>query len=297
MANNLTLAGAADIVRQLGWKTCKPEIRAVSGGDTSSTFLLVNRKQKAFVKTASSTLSDILLAEADGLTALAAADVIRVPAILALGTLESEETDFIALEALDLHARNHICDHRLGEQLARLHAECGKQFGWHRDNYLGATPQDNSPDSSWVRFFWDKRLEPQINTISSSYPDSELIDLFQTLRNRWFECGAEHTPEPALIHGDFWAGNAASLADETPVIFDPAIHFGDRECDLAMADLFGGYGEAFYRGYQSTWPLPSGWQKRRVFYQIYHLLNHANLFGAGYLDSAKRRIERLRQRD
>jgi fructosamine-3-kinase len=269
----------------------------VGGGDTRSTFLLMDRTQKAFVKIASSTLSDILLAEVDGLDALAAANVIRAPGILALGTLETEATHFMALEALDLHARNQVSDHRLGQQLARLHAKCGQQFGWHRDNYLGATPQDNSPDSSWVRFFWDKRLEPQTNAIVRDCADSELLNLFKVLRDMWFECGAEHTPDPALIHGDLWAGNAASLADETPVIFDPAIHFGDRECDLAMADLFGGYGEAFYSAYQSTWPLPPGWKRRRVFYQIYHLLNHANLFGAGYLDSVKRRIQALRQFD
>lgn len=277
----------------MAWADQTIEVEPVIGGDTSPTFILRGRRQKAFVKIAPSASSDMLFAEADGLEALAASNQVRVPGVLALGAFDDQDGHFLALEALDLQARSRASDHMLGEQLAGLHSNLGTQFGWRRDNYLGLAPQKNSVDESWLRFFLEQRLEPQIEVFLLAYPGTEEQHLLNELKHRWHAIGTDHNPEPALLHGDLWTGNAASLPDETPVIFDPAIHFGDRECDLAMADLFGGFTDAFYSAYQETWPLPPGWQERRGIYQLYHLLNHANLFGGSYVSTVKKRIRRL----
>jgi len=293
LASDLTNAQAGSIARQLGWEAPRVEVQPVAGGDTSPTFILRGPRQKAFVKIAPSATADLLLAEADGLEALAAANSVRVPELLALGVFDEWGGHFLALEALELRSRCRACDHALGGQLALLHSKLGARYGWRRDNYLGTTLQKNSVDEKWARFFLEQRLEPQMKVYLSAHPELEQQDLLNELKHSWLGIGAEHHPEPALLHGDLWAGNAASLPDQTPVIFDPAVHFGDRECDLAMADLFGGYTDAFFSAYQNAWPLPPGWQNRRGFYQLYHLLNHANLFGGSYELSVKNQVERL----
>ncbi len=104
----------------------------------------------------------------------------------------------------------------------------------------------------------------------------------------------DYQPVASLLHGDFWGGNAGALPDGTPVIFDPAVHYGDRETDIAMAELFGGFPDSFYAAYREAWPLDSGYELRKPLYNLYHVLNHFNLFGTGYLGQARRMIDKLR---
>jgi fructosamine-3-kinase len=246
-----------------------------------------------FVKSESLGRAGLLAAEADGLAALSRPECVRVPRVLGHQAFEHGEGSWLALEALDLRPRPRAVDQRLGRQLADLHRHQGEAFGWHCDNYLGSTVQANPRQTDWTSFFQQHRLMPQIERLRARDRGRILDPLTPPLLAAWARLVADHDPKPSLLHGDLWTGNAAALTDGTPVIFDPAVHFGDRECDLAMADLFGGFSEEFFSAYDHVWPLPDGWQQRRGFYQLYHVLNHANLFGGGYIASAEQRIRDL----
>ena len=157
--------------------------------------------------------------------------------------------------------------------LARMHRITGPRHGWHRDNYIGTMPQKNAWSDDWISFYRDCRLRPQLERANI---DAEflLAGMGSLLAN--------HRPEPSLLHGDLWNGNAGFTADG-PVIFDPAVYYGDRETDMAMTELFGGFPAAFYSSYAALFPLAPGYEVRKHLYNLYHLLNHLNLFGTGYL--------------
>lgn len=230
---------------------------------------------------------DRLQAEADGLQALAGCAALRVPQVLARGT--AAETSFLVLEWLDLSPRGEAA--RLGAALAALHRHRGPDYGWHRDNYLGASLQANERHSDWCTFFTRQRLTPQLErALGQGYrplagPGRRVLEAVPHLL-------ADHQPPPALLHGDLWHGNVAYV-DGQPCCFDPAVHFGDAECDLALAALFGGFPAAFFAAHGAEHPLPPGWQARRRLYQLYHLLNHLNLFGDPYLGATLATLEAL----
>ena len=163
----------------------------------------------------------------------------------------------------------------LGTVLAAAHRKAGPRFGWRRDNYIGATPQANGWCDDWAQFWLERRLRPQIALAASKGFDIRIPDLGPILRN--------HRPQPSLLHGDLWSGNAAFTTGGVPVLFDPAVYYGDREADLAMTELFGGFPAEFYAAYEAQFPLPAGYAQRKHLYNLYHLLNHLNLFGGGYL--------------
>jgi fructosamine-3-kinase len=203
-------------------------------------------------------------AEVDGLRALGA--VVRVPRILEHGA------DFILLEQLDLKRSGDWS--ALARMLAALHRTTGPRFGWHTDNYIGATPQINSWRDDWSVFFKECRLAPQLALAKKNGYAVEIQGALKVLEG--------HKPKPSLLHGDLWAGNAGFIK-EGPVLFDPAVYYGDREADLAMTELFGGFPREFYEAYDEAWPLDEGYEQRKPLYNLYHLLNHLNLFGGGYL--------------
>ena len=203
-------------------------------------------------------------AEVDGLRALGA--VVRVPRILEHGA------DFILLEQLDLKRSGDWS--ALARMLAALHRTTGPRFGWHTDNYIGATPQINSWRDDWSVFFKECRLAPQLALAKKNGYAVEIHGALKVLEG--------HKPKPSLLHGDLWAGNAGFIK-EGPVLFDPAVYYGDREADLAMTELFGGFPEIFYSSYATILPLHDGYEQRKPIYNLYHLLNHLNLFGSGYL--------------
>lgn len=259
-------------------------------------FALEVSDARTFVKIGeASRVADMFDCESDGLRAIRATHALRVPAVVASGV--AGERAFLALEWLDMGAGSGGAD--LGQSLARLHASRapsgphGERFGWHRDNWIGGTPQPNGWCDDWCAFFAQRRLAPQLARAAANGfanalcndGDQVLAALPQLLR--------DHAPAPSLVHGDLWSGNAARLASGEPVLFDPAAHVGDRETDLAMAELFGGFESAFFRAYREAWPLDSGYERRRPVYQLYHLLNHLNLFGAGYLSRVRRSTQRI----
>jgi fructosamine-3-kinase len=143
----------------------------------------------------------------------------------------------------------------------------------------------------WPAFFRDRRLAPQLALAAHNgfttlqAPGQRLLEVIPAL--------LPHEPPPSLLHGDLWGGNWLADARGEPIIFDPAVYHGDREADLAMTRLFGGFGRAFYEAYQGAWPLPPGSQMRTELYNLYHVLNHANLFGGSYANQASSMIEHL----
>ena len=280
----LNLETASAIARRLGLDERNLQIAPVTGGDIADATVIVGSDHRVFVKSMPLTQAGLLSAEADGLAALAAAAAIRVPRVLARGQAETEEVVWLALEYLELRPRDDQADRRLGEELAALHHHGSDHFGWHRHNYIGLMPQRNTPDENWARFFAGERLLPQLERFCERYPEHLEIERMHHLIAAWHQLADDHRPESALLHGDLWSGNVACVGAGQPVIYDPSVHYGDRECDLAMAALFGGFAPSFQAAYESAWPLPEGWSQRRRYYQLYHLLNHANLFGGSYIN-------------
>jgi protein-ribulosamine 3-kinase len=253
----------------------------VSGGDISAAWRCATESDNIFIKTGPSSAADMFAAEADGLTELAATGVIRVPEVHAVG--ETDDGVFLALEWLQLESPDSAIEQQLGEQLACLHETTREKFGWHRDNTIGLTLQRNTQTNSWVEFFREHRLGFQLKLAADNGHTGALQERGAQLLKRlpvYFD-----KTEPALLHGDLWSGNYAGCQGQA-VIFDPALYYGDREADIAMTRLFGGFGDNFYRAYESRWPQTDGYWERQNVYQLYHVLNHLNLFGSSYMARA-----------
>ena len=233
----------------------------------------------AFVKTGPASALDMFEAEAEGLRELAAANAIRVPGVIDCG-IENGRA-FIAMEKLVFERATATAEALFGEQLATLHRHTSAQHGWHRDNTIGLTPQENPWTDDWVAFFRDHRLHFQLKLAARNGYVGEVQALGTRLLESLPALFDGYEPQPSLCHGDLWSGNWG-VADGDPVIFDPAVYFGDRESDIAMTMLFGGFGREFYRAYEKSWPMASGHEARLRLYQLYHVLNHLNLFGTGY---------------
>ncbi len=244
-----------------------------------------------FVKSLPATEAARLIAERDGLAALAAAAVLRTPTFLAFDTTATEAR--LTLEHLELRPLDAAAGARLGTALAQLHRVTGEDYGWLTDNFIGATPQLNTPHASWPHFFGERRLRPQLALAAKNGMDAVLLKKGEAVIERIGGLFISYRPQPSLLHGDLWSGNAGQLPDGTPVVFDPAVYYGDREIDLAMSELFGGFPTSFYAAYRAAWPLDSGYEARKLLYNLYHILNHYNLFGGAYLGQAQRMIEGL----
>jgi fructosamine-3-kinase len=181
----------------------------------------------------------------------------------------------------------------LGEQLARQHRATRAAFGWDRDNTIGSTPQLNAWADDWVGFFRERRLRYQLSLAGANGHGARLQKRGDLLLANVGAFFTSYTPVPALLHGDLWGGNRMTDVQGRPVIVDPAVYYGDREADLAMTKLFGGFGAAFYAAYQGAWSLDAGATVRQDLYNLYHVLNHLNLFGEGYLGQSLALIDRL----
>lgn len=292
MNNVLRASIAAAIAESVGEEVQVVACRSVGGGCINQAWRvdLDREPGTVFVKTNSAAKREMFVAETEGLEELRAAEAIRVPRPLAHGLAGPEA--YLILEWMEMTSRGDQAE--TGRQLAALH-RCSSGngcYGWHRDNAIGETPQANDWCQSWPEFFVTKRLTPQFRLARAKgleFADEEmLIRVAQAL--------LRSEPQPSLLHGDLWSGNAgfAEVDGEVrPVIFDPATYFGDREADLAFTELFGGFGPQFYQAYRHEFPLEDGYEKRREFYNLYHVLNHWNLFGGGYREQAEQMIRRL----
>jgi fructosamine-3-kinase len=282
---------AAALSRSLRTEVAAGSERHVGGGSINSCARFESAIGPLFVKYGDASSLEMFQAEADGLAELARARAVRVPEVLAVS--EQDGTAFLALEWIDLRAGASGAEKKLGELLAAQHRVTRDKFGWHRDNTIGSTPQSNREIADWVEFLREQRVRPQLELAKRNGAGPDLIDNGQRLCERLDGFFSEHRPPPSLLHGDLWGGNWGSDTKGQPVLFDPAVYFGDREADLAMTRLFGGFGASFYSAYQSAWPLDPGAASRVMLYNLYHVLNHFNLFGGGYLRQALGMIQRL----
>ena len=255
----------------------------VSGGDINRAYRLeLSNGENVFLKCNRPDLLGMFTAEADGLNTLRATGTIDVPEPLAVGADNNEA--FLIMEHLESAPRRTDYWETFGRELAMLHrAKCGPNFGFSTDNYIGSTPQQNAPSDSWVSFFRDRRLLPQMKLAW------DLLD-GRTRRNltRITDRLDSLLPEPAfpsLIHGDLWSGNALCGPDGKAWILDPATYVAHHEADLAMTELFGGFPARFYQSYNEINPIAPAYPDRRNLYNLYHLLNHLNLFGLSYLSN------------
>ncbi len=263
---------------------------SIGGGCINSTYLVEDATRRFFVKVNRASGLDMFEAEADGLREISATGVIRVPHPVCAGA--AEDSAFLVLEYIDFSSGRKGRAEDLGRQLADLHRVSARQYGWWRDNTIGSTPQINTPGSSWPKFWRDQRLGRQLALAESNGYGGTLQRKGARLMERLdgFFIGA---PLPSLLHGDLWGGNCAYSATGEPVIFDPAVYYGDRETDLAMTELFGGFPAAFHAAYREAFPLDCGYPARKGLYNLYHVLNHLNMFGEGYLGQAEGMIDRL----
>ena len=288
-------AGFGSIAAAIGDCTGLPFValsaEPVGGGSIHRAWRLADERRHYFVKTGGIAAAPMFAAEVQGLQALSAAAVVPTPTFITLG--QSGSGAFLVLEHLDLVPLNPSAGARLGTALAQLHRITGESFGWSEDNFIGATPQQNTPHRSWPYFFGERRLRPQLQLARQNGMDRPLVEKGYGIIERIGGFFLDYRPAPSLLHGDLWSGNAAQTRDGGPVIFDPACYYGDRETDIAMAELFGGFPTSFYAAYRAGWPLDSGYEVRKPLYNLYHVLNHFNLFGSAYLGQAQRMIESL----
>lgn len=199
---------------------------------------------------------------------------------------------YLLISWIDLSALDGRAAGRLGRLLAMMHRCTADRHGWKRDNHIGLIRQKNDWNGNWVEFYAENRLRVQLELARHRVPAAWQDDGMRLLE-RLPQLLAGHEPEPSLLHGDLWNGNAAMRPDGEPVIYDPACYYGDREADLAMTELFGALPMPFYVEYQKEWPLPEGYEARKPLYQLYHVINHANMFGGAYAAQAERLIARL----
>ena len=255
---------------------------------------------RCFAKTNRAPLLPVLQAEADGLAALREAarfeptggPMPTIPEPLALAEREGEAV--LLLSWLELGGGSRQGWQDLGAGLARLHRASlvsgETRFGWHQNNFIGSGHQANAWHGSWARFFTEQRLGVQLQQAEAAGRLLAQADGLLEQVPVWLK---DHQPNACLVHGDLWSGNAGLLAGGGATLFDPAVYRGDREVDLAMARLFGGFPQAFFEAYNKEWPLPEGHLQRVELYNLYHLLNHANLFGGGYWQQSAASIEAL----
>jgi protein-ribulosamine 3-kinase len=265
----------------------------ISGDSARQAWRIEGYGARYFVKTAPAHTAHTFEAEAAALSAIAATRTVRVPLPACHGVAENQDTAFLVLEYFDLHPLGQTSAAELGEALAAMHRNHGDSFGWQRDNFIGATRQINSRYTDWIAFWRDHRLGFQLRLANANGYGAALQDHGDRLLENCGKFFDAYSPAPSLLHGDLWGGNAATLAEGQPVIYDPATYYGDRETDMAMTELFGGFPPAFYSAYRTAAPLDAGYSTRKHFYNLYHLLNHLNIFGAAYLGQTRVTMQKL----
>lgn len=230
--------------------------------------------------------------EAEGLAELAMAGDLNVPGAALWGR------DFILTDYIPGGRPNDGFYGKLGRMVARMHRHVGKGFGFRKDNYIGQNPQPNIAEdgesTDWAEFYYNKRLKYQLEmALTTGYFGERVWDIMYRLRDAVNLKLGSLEVEPSLLHGDLWSGNYLCSEESEPYLIDPAIYYGHRETDIAMTMLFGGFPPEFYDAYDKDYPLDMGWRDRIPVYQLYHVLNHLNIFGSGYLRQAMELIDRI----
>ncbi|WP_337871811.1 fructosamine kinase family protein [Ignavibacterium sp.] len=256
--------------------------KSVGGGcinDAETIF--TNDNRRFFLKKNFSAPNDMFFKEANGLEELKKANTIRVPEVILV------DKNFILLEQISSGKKSKSFEEDFGRAFARLHKFSAEHFGFYEDNYIGSTPQKNIPSedekNDWIKFYFDKRILFQYKLLESNgYADSAIKKRIALLENKIEEILDGNENIPSLLHGDLWSGNYLIDENGNACLIDPAVYYGNREADLAMTKLFGGFSSTFYNSYRETFPLADGYEYRENIYKLYHVMNHLNLFGGGY---------------
>lgn len=264
---------------------------AMQGGDINQVFHLQGSEQSYFVKLNRASLLTMFEVEALSLQDLAQTKTLRIPEPVVYGIAGVHA--FLVLEYVQLKSANPATQQQLGRQLAALHQIKQDYYGWQYDNYIGSNPQKNTRDNNWGTFWQQCRLNAQLKLAAENGYAGELQQQGDRLSRLIPEIFSSYEPQASLLHGDLWSGNVASDSQGQAIIYDPACYYGDREADIAMTELFGGFGTDFYAAYNEVWRLDSGYKTRKTLYNLYHILNHLNLFGSGYLHQAEGMIQQL----
>jgi len=214
---------------------------------------------------------------------------LKIPEPLCVGS--NARSAWLVMENLSLGGQGS--DALLGEKLADMHRVTRDAFGWDIDNTIGSTPQENAWLDDWIDFWRVRRLRFQLDLAARQGAGRGLLSKVERLIDEFPALFDGYRPLASLLHGDLWSGNYAFTSTNEPVIFDPAVYYGDREADIAMTELFGGFGRDFYAAYNNAWSLDAGYPVRKTLYNLYHILNHFNLFGGGYASQAQRMTESL----
>ncbi len=259
---------------------------SIGGGCINSAFKLQGKGKNYFVKTNSASRLPMFEAEYAGLKEMADSGSIRVPLPLCFGTAERQA--YLVMEYIASGSSSDKSMQQFGQQLAAMHRHTSDKFGWHMHNTIGSTEQRNSRCGDWLEFWRTQRLGFQLQLAAGNGYAGSLQTEGERLMSALSSLFDDYRPEASLLHGDLWSGNATVDSDGQPVIYDPAVYYGDREADIAMTELFGGFSRRFYSAYQEAWPLSDTYPIRKDLYNLYHILNHLNLFGGGYLGQASR---------
>ena len=280
---------AADIATATGRPAALEQQGAVSGGCINQAQRIRCENTDYFVKLNSASRVDMFAAEFDGLNELRQCTALHVPVPLCWGS--DDQSAWLVMEHLALGGRGNPV--ALGEGLAAMHRISREQYGWFRDNTIGSTHQDNTLADDWIEFWQVHRLQFQLDLAARKGVSGRLLSKGEKLLAELPALFESYVPEASLLHGDLWSGNYAYTQAGEPTIFDPGVYYGDREADLAMTELFGGFGSDFYAAYNNAWALDSGYRTRKTLYNLYHILNHFNMFGGGYESQAQGMMDSL----
>jgi fructosamine-3-kinase len=275
-----TATGTRAPIRQLG---------SVGGGCINKAMRVQYGAASYFIKLNTASRADMFAAEVHGLQELRSSNTLRVPEPVCRG--DNGESAWLVMENLEFGGRADPV--ALGKGLAAMHHTTRRQYGWVQENTIGSTLQINTRADDWVEFWRERRLRFQLELAARHGHGGRLQSQGEKLLDGFDTLFAGYTPQASLLHGDLWSGNCAYTRYSEPVIFDPAVYYGDREADLAMTELFGGFGADFYAAYRVHYPLDPGYAVRKTLYNLYHILNHLNMFGGGYHAQAQGMIDTL----
>ncbi len=266
---------------------------ATSGGSINQTQVLsLTNGQRVFLKQNPNPPTDFFLAETRGLKLLAQAkNGPRIPKPIAVQS--GSRPTFLLLEYIESSSEDENFAEQLALSLAELHRMSQGHYGLDHDNYIGSTPQKNALEKDGIVFFREQRIDFQRKLARRSgllpVAIDKKLDLLCDDLGKFLNISGE---KPALLHGDLWSGNYFPDSEGKPCIFDPAVYYGLREADLAMTELFGRLPQRFYDVYQEVFPMNPGYEERKDLFNLYHLLNHLNIFGNSYLSSVQQIVKR-----
>ncbi len=264
-------------------------VSTIDGGCISQSFQLKTNQQQFMVKTHKKDQLEMFIAEYHALNELQQVKQLQIPQPICYGSCEDKS--YLVMQYLPLSANGDQLV--LGHGVANMHQIRSEKFGWKQNNTIGSTPQSNQYSDNWTEFWFYQRIKPQLELLAKKGYHQQLLAKSEQIYLQIEKLFKYHQPQASLLHGDLWSGNFSFTMQGSPVIFDPALYYGDRETDIAMTELFGGFNQRFYQGYQEVFPLADDYQQRKEIYNLYHILNHANLFAGSYISQAQQIIQQF----